>query len=251
MDKITESARIKTALQKITERVIREKTRPCLRLYKATVTSAPNTATNLCGVQLIGNTNTYNFPFSNVAADVKVGDIVWVASLYDSFSSAFVFATANFDVPTGSASDTDTITVYPGTCSSISPVVTTRAVDLLVSKNFTNSSGTIICVTFLSASVPANSSLNVNNTTAYPIFPASTTIQPTETVFFMFYNNQWRIVGNAGAVGISSITQTTESTADGGINVWTATLTDGTTSNFNVRNGNQGTSVTGASITLI
>lgn len=45
--------------------------------------------------------------------------------------------------------------------------------------------------------------------------------------------------GPAG-VGIASLEQTTTSSADGGTNVWTATLTDGTTSTFEVRNGSKG-----------
>ena len=45
--------------------------------------------------------------------------------------------------------------------------------------------------------------------------------------------------GDTG-VGISSIKQTTTSNADGGTNVWTATLTNGTTATFNVKNGSKG-----------
>lgn len=41
-------------------------------------------------------------------------------------------------------------------------------------------------------------------------------------------------------VGISSIQQTTTSTADGGNNVFTVTLTNGTTARFNVKNGSKG-----------
>lgn len=46
--------------------------------------------------------------------------------------------------------------------------------------------------------------------------------------------------GGAAGVGISKIEQTTTSTDDGGINVWTATLTDGSTYQFEVRNGQRG-----------
>jgi len=59
--------------------------------------------------------------------------------------------------------------------------------------------------------------------------------------------------GDTGAqgpqgVGISSLKQTTTSSADGGANVWTATLTNGTTSTFTVKNGSKGsTGATGAS----
>lgn len=48
-------------------------------------------------------------------------------------------------------------------------------------------------------------------------------------------------------VGIASIQQTTTSTADGGSNIFTVTLTNGTTATFTVRNGSKGsTGATGS-----
>ena len=47
------------------------------------------------------------------------------------------------------------------------------------------------------------------------------------------------VAGPAG-VGIQSITQTASSSASGGSNVWTATMTNGTTATFTVKNGTQG-----------
>lgn len=44
----------------------------------------------------------------------------------------------------------------------------------------------------------------------------------------------------ADGVGIDSMQQTTVSSDDGGINVWTCTLTDGTVSTFEVKNGSKG-----------
>ena len=41
-------------------------------------------------------------------------------------------------------------------------------------------------------------------------------------------------------VGISKIEQTTTSTQDGGVNVVTVTKTDGTTVNFQIKNGSKG-----------
>ena len=46
--------------------------------------------------------------------------------------------------------------------------------------------------------------------------------------------------GGTDGVGVESITQTTTSTEDGGSNIVTATLTDGTTSTFTIRNGSKG-----------
>ena len=50
-------------------------------------------------------------------------------------------------------------------------------------------------------------------------------------------------------VGISSIKQTTTSTADGGNNVFTVTLDNGTSANFTVKNGSKGSDGTNATIT--
>lgn len=47
-------------------------------------------------------------------------------------------------------------------------------------------------------------------------------------------------VDGEDGVGIASLIQTTTSEADGGVNIWTATLTDGTVSTFEVRNGSKG-----------
>lgn len=47
------------------------------------------------------------------------------------------------------------------------------------------------------------------------------------------------VQGPAG-VGVSSVEQTTTSTADGGLNVFTVTLTDGSALTFTVRNGSKG-----------
>ena len=46
--------------------------------------------------------------------------------------------------------------------------------------------------------------------------------------------------GALAGVGIESLEQTTTSVEDGGINVWTATLTDGSTYQFEVQNGQRG-----------
>lgn len=56
--------------------------------------------------------------------------------------------------------------------------------------------------------------------------------------------------GALAGIGIESLEQTTISTDDSGINIWTATLTDGSTYQFEVRNGQRGekgeTGATGA-----
>lgn len=74
------------------------------------------------------------------------------------------------------------------------------------------------------------------------------TLEDGTTASFSVYNGAQGDTGEQGpqgdtgsdGVGISSITQTTSSTASGGANVWTATMTDGTTSALTVYNGAQG-----------
>lgn len=51
-----------------------------------------------------------------------------------------------------------------------------------------------------------------------------------------------QFMASLNGVGIASVTQTTTSSVDGGTNVWTVTKTDGTSSTFQVKNGNQGNS---------
>lgn len=68
----------------------------------------------------------------------------------------------------------------------------------------------------------------------------------------LFLSNDSGIIENSGVIlpsgsggaGIQSIEQTTISTQDEGVNVITATLTDGTSSTFEVRNGSKGTTPT-------
>lgn len=46
--------------------------------------------------------------------------------------------------------------------------------------------------------------------------------------------------GSGDGVGVQSVVQTTTSTTDGGTNIITVTLTDGTKSTFQVKNGSKG-----------
>lgn len=239
-DIISESATIKNSIHKITKEIIDNKTRSCMRLYKAIVTAAPSSATNKCGVKLIGHNTSYTLPYSNIVADTVVGDIVWVASLYDSFSSAFVFARYNFNIPISSSGGQ--ITVYPGYTTSVSSSSAQHDITLYISDNFALDNGIMVCVQFLTGGLAANGALNVNGTGAVPIFPTSTTVPIGQSAMFMYRANRWYAVAAGGqdGVGIQSVEQTTTSTADNGTNVITVTLTDGTQSTFDVKNGSRG-----------
>lgn len=88
--------KIKQSLKKIIKEVIAEETKPCFRVYKAKVITAPNTETQTCGVQLIGDNKTINLPYSSKVASITVDSFVWVATLYNSFSNAIVWETVDF-----------------------------------------------------------------------------------------------------------------------------------------------------------
>lgn len=55
-------------------------------------------------------------------------------------------------------------------------------------------------------------------------------------------NGEWSHVLIADGVGVASIEQTTTSAEDGGLNIITVTMTDGTVSTFTAQNGSKGSS---------
>lgn len=93
-DIMNESVRIRHSIKKIVKEVIAEETKECLRLFKAEVITAPNGST--CEIQLVGDKKTMNLPYSSKVSSVKKGSMVWVVTIYNSFSNAIVWETINF-----------------------------------------------------------------------------------------------------------------------------------------------------------
>ena len=94
MNTLNKSQRIKQLLTDLIGEVVKEATKECFRVYKAKVISAPNGST--CSVRLIGDTETLDLPYSSKVASVSVGQVVWVATLYNNFRNAIVWETYNF-----------------------------------------------------------------------------------------------------------------------------------------------------------
>ena len=92
-----ESDLIRNNIMKIAEDGTEKQTRSCFRVYKAVVKTAPNTSTGLCGVSFIGDETVLNLPFTTATSTVSVGDIVLVATTFNSFSNAVVWAKADLN----------------------------------------------------------------------------------------------------------------------------------------------------------
>lgn len=93
-DIMSESARIRKSITTIVKQVVVQETKPCFKVYKAKVITAPNGST--CEIQLVGDDMTMNLPYSSKVASVTAGSMVWVATIYDSFSNAIVWETVDF-----------------------------------------------------------------------------------------------------------------------------------------------------------
>lgn len=93
-DIISDSAKIRQSIRKIVKQVLEEETKPCFRLYKAQIKGLPNGKT--CEVQIVGDENTINLPYSSSISSVAVNDMVWVATIYNSFSNAIVWQPIDF-----------------------------------------------------------------------------------------------------------------------------------------------------------
>ena len=87
-----DAAALKAAIEKICEIKIEEMTRQCMRVYNATVTSAPDIQTGTCTVRFVGeNTDITISYLSSLYGHISVDDTVLVAVLSNNFKNAFVW----------------------------------------------------------------------------------------------------------------------------------------------------------------
>lgn len=91
MDAFEQSEKLRQSLTPFVQRIIDDKTRECFRTYKAKVVSAPDLNTGKCDVALVGQDSVLSLPYSSSVRMAEVGDMVWVATTYNSFRNAIVW----------------------------------------------------------------------------------------------------------------------------------------------------------------
>ena len=94
---LSESEKIKKAIQKVAAEEIQRDTASCWRVYKGIVTSAPNGTT--CKVRLIGDTTEFSLPYAANLSDLTVGSAVLIGVAYStdkSLANAVVWSDVKF-----------------------------------------------------------------------------------------------------------------------------------------------------------
>lgn len=95
MDIINESERLKRAITPVIENIANKATESALRMYKATVVALPNNGT--VGIKFVDDNTTLDLPY-NSGLSFVVGDIVWVAVLYNDMRNAIVWGDSSLNV---------------------------------------------------------------------------------------------------------------------------------------------------------
>ena len=96
MSNLEESAAFRKAIEAVVDARLKEKAKSCFRLYPAVVVTAPNSATGVCVVRMLGDTTELSLPYSSVAASVVSGDRVLIGVVYDNFRNAVVWCKGDF-----------------------------------------------------------------------------------------------------------------------------------------------------------
>lgn len=90
---------IKRMIQSLVRDEVRNQTKNCFRVYRATVIQPPFQDPKMgmvCKVRLVGDQTVLTIPFSSKVAFMRIGDMVLVATTYNSFQNAIVWETYNF-----------------------------------------------------------------------------------------------------------------------------------------------------------
>lgn len=98
---------IKQTIHNIAAEASREENVAAFRLYKAVVTEAPDAVTHVGKIRFVGESSQISLPFVNNTRSSVAGDIVWVATVFDSFRNAVVWAKKDLSVWDGSGSSDD------------------------------------------------------------------------------------------------------------------------------------------------
>ena len=99
MNLLSESKQIKELIKKVVSKQVKEETKSCFRVYKAKVVQGPyidEILGSVCQVSLFGDTTVLTIPYSSKVQNMAVGDIVLVATIFNSFRNAIVWETPNF-----------------------------------------------------------------------------------------------------------------------------------------------------------
>ena len=98
---IDDALQLKRLLMPLIKEAVRQETQECLRVYRAVVKTAPYTTTDdgreVCDVQLTGDTTVLTLPYSTKMQNMEVGQIVLIATTYDSFQNAIVWEKPYFN----------------------------------------------------------------------------------------------------------------------------------------------------------
>lgn len=93
MSVLTESEKLKRAIQKVVREEIKAQTKDCLRIYKATVSTIA--ADGIIGVKLVANSTELTLPCSTSAASLALDAVAWVQTTANNFRNASVISTAD------------------------------------------------------------------------------------------------------------------------------------------------------------
>lgn len=96
MSNLEESAAFRKSIEAVVDARLKEKAKSCFRLYPAVVVTAPNSATGVCVVRMLGDATPLSLPYSSAAASVLAGDRVLIGVVYDNFRNAVVWCKGDF-----------------------------------------------------------------------------------------------------------------------------------------------------------